>query len=146
MNIIKWTLYFPGFVLCHVLVACCLMMVRCTVDCRIYDLWLLWMYKQTIAWKWTGPLKHCNINIVTSILTQNKLKCTSCLCSHLMLQKWEIGKKVGKLLWFAKFTKVFYCTVCNSAHFLWNQWRNFNKVLGVLPTSRCTYIVHFAYW
>jgi len=31
MNIIKQTTYFPGFFLCHVLVACCLMMARCTV-------------------------------------------------------------------------------------------------------------------
>jgi len=35
MNIIKRTPYFPGFVLCHVLVACCLVMVRCTVESMI---------------------------------------------------------------------------------------------------------------
>jgi len=79
------------------------------VHCRIYDLWLLWIYKQTIAWKWTGPLKHCNIDIVTSILMQNKLKCTSRWCTCLILQKlmgsWQ--KILGELLWFTKFAKVF---------------------------------------
>jgi len=36
MNIIKQTLYFPGFVLCHMLVVCYLMMARCTVESMIH--------------------------------------------------------------------------------------------------------------
>jgi len=36
-NIIKRTLYFPGFVSCHMLVACCLMMARCTIESMICD-------------------------------------------------------------------------------------------------------------
>jgi len=34
-DIIKQTPYFPGFVLCHVLVMCYLMMARCTVESMI---------------------------------------------------------------------------------------------------------------
>jgi len=100
----KRTPYFPGFVLCHVLIVCCLMMTRCTVEsmiCGYYE----YTYKQTIIWKWTGPLKHCNIDIVTSILMQNKLKHTSHWCACLTLQKINgklAPKKFGELFWFAK--------------------------------------------
>jgi len=43
-------------------------------------------------------LKYCNVNILTSILTQNKLKRTSCCCARLMLQKWGIGEKSWRIV------------------------------------------------
>jgi len=92
MNIIKRTPCFSGFVLCHLLVACCSMMVTGEAHCRVYDLWLSWIYEQTIACR-LDLLKYCNIDILTLILMQNKLKCISYCCTHLILQKWGIGKK-----------------------------------------------------
>jgi len=99
MNIIKRTLYFLGFVLCHLLVACCLMMARGCVyiiyDCGVYDPWL--SSKLSLESE-LDLLKYCNIDILTLILMQNKLKCTSCCCMCLMLRKqknWQ--KNFGEL-------------------------------------------------
>jgi len=42
-------------------------------------------------------LKYCIIDILTSILMQNRLKLTSCCCTRLMLQKQENWQKTGEL-------------------------------------------------
>ena len=90
------TLYFPRFVLCHVLVVCCLLMARCTIESMIHG------YHQYISkllfQSKLDLLKYCNINILTSILTQNKLKCTSCCCARLMLQKQENWQKSWQIV------------------------------------------------
>ena len=96
INTIKLTLYFPGFVLCHVLVACCLMMVRCTVEfmnrgCHKY------ISKLSLESE-LDLIKYCNIDILisiiyTSILMQNKLKYTLYCYVCLMLQKQENWQK-----------------------------------------------------
>ena len=85
------------------------------MHCRVYDPCLSQIYQQTMTWKWTGPLKkYCNIDILTLILMHNKLKWTSHYCTHLMLQKKEIGKKTW---WISSdspnffTTRVFNCTV-----------------------------------
>jgi len=69
----------------HVLVVCCSMMARCTVKSMIHGYHKY--NKQTITWKWTGPLKYCNIDILTLIQTRNKLKPSSHCCTRLILQK-----------------------------------------------------------
>jgi len=76
------------------------------VHCRVYDSWLSRIYKLESE---LDLLEYCDISILTStILSQNKLKHTLCCCMHLMLQKMgNWWKKVGKLLWFAQFAKVF---------------------------------------
>jgi len=115
MNIIKRTPYFPGLILCHVLLACCLMMARCTVESMIRN------YHQYISKllfeSELDLLKCCNIDIFTSILTQNKLKHTSHCCVHLMLQNRNIGEKSWRIVVIRQIhqsffpSKVFYCTV-----------------------------------
>jgi len=115
MNVIKWTPCFSGFVLCYMLVACCSMMVRLTVEsmiCSHHEYISKLSLKSEL-----DLLKYCNIDILTSILIQNKLKHTSCCCMHLMLRKMGNGWK--KLVNccdspnLPKFfpSKVFYCTV-----------------------------------
>jgi len=63
------------------------MMVRCTVETMIHG------YHECISKlsleSEQDYLKYCNIDILTSILTQNKLKHNSHCCVHLMLQKQE---------------------------------------------------------
>jgi len=90
-TVIKRTPYFSGFALCHMLVACHLMMARCTVESMIHG-HHEYISKLSLENE-LDLLKYCNIDILISILTQNKLKCTSHCCAHLMLQKWEIGEK-----------------------------------------------------
>jgi len=91
MNIIKWTPYFPGFILCHVLLACCLMMARCTVESMIRG---YHQYISKLSFESELDLLNvANIDILTSILTQNKLKRTSRCCVRLMLQNRNIGEK-----------------------------------------------------
>jgi len=55
----------------------------CRVGRSVYDLWLSQMYKQNIGKILLESelylLEYCNIDILTFILMQNKLKCTSCL-------------------------------------------------------------------
>jgi len=66
--------------------------------CRVYDLypWLSWIYKQTITWKWIGPLKNCDIDILTLILMQNKLKHTSHIAAHASCYKnGKLRKKLA---------------------------------------------------
>jgi len=110
MSIIKQTLYFPGFVLCHMPVVYCLMMARCTVESMICG-YHEYISKLLIESE-LDLLKYCNINILTSILMQNKLKCTSCCCVHLMLQKQENWQKrtLVNWKWFAKVFTVRYFT------------------------------------
>jgi len=102
-DIIKWILYFSGFVLYHMLVA-----YYGDVNCRVYDPCLLWIYKQTMLESELDLLKYCNIDMLTSILTQNKTKHTSCCCVRLMSQKWEIGKKLANCCDSQKFFPVWY--------------------------------------
>jgi len=79
--------------LCHVLVACCLMMARCTVESAMIRGYHQYISKLSFESE-LDLLKYCtNINILTSILTQNKLKCISRFCMRLMLQNRKIGKK-----------------------------------------------------
>jgi len=106
MNIIKRTPYFSGFVLCHMLVVCCSMMARHTVESMIHD-YHEYISKLSLESE-LDLLKYCNIDILTSILTQNKLKHTSHHWVPHVTKNRKLAKKVGKLLWFAK---VFYCTV-----------------------------------
>ena len=68
------------------------------VHCRVYDLWLSWTYWQTIIWKWTGPLKYCNINILTLIQARNKLKLRSHCYVHLILQKQDNWQKNWRIV------------------------------------------------
>jgi len=108
MNIIKRTPCFSGFVLCHLLVACHSMMATGKTHCRVYDPWLSQIYKQTIVWKWTGPLKilqywYPNLNPYTKEI---KAHFTLLRAPHIT-KIAELAKKVGEFLWFAKFTKVF---------------------------------------
>jgi len=91
MNIIELTPYFQGFFLCYMLVAGCLMMARCTVGSMIHG-YHEYMLKLSLESE-LDLLKYCNIDILTLILTQNKLKCTSHWCAHLMLQKQENWQK-----------------------------------------------------
>jgi len=81
-NIIKQTLYFS---VCHVLVACHSMMARHTVESMIcgYHEYISKLLLESEL----DILKYSSIDILTSILTQNKLKHTSRCCVHLMLQK-----------------------------------------------------------
>jgi len=72
------------------------------VHCRVYNPWLSRIYKQTIVWKWTGSLKILQYQYhLDPYAKQIKTQITSCYKSR------KIGKKVGELLWFAKFAKVF---------------------------------------
>ena len=97
MNIIKWTPYFPGFVLCHVLVACCLMMVGCNVESMIRGYHKYNYISKLSLESELDLLKYCNIDILTLILMQNKLKCTSRCYAHLVLQKQENWQKTDSL-------------------------------------------------
>jgi len=79
-----------------------LMMVRCTVESMI------WIYKQTITWKWTGPLKILQYQYPYLNPYTKQIK------AYFMLQRaphitknGKLVKKVGELLWYAKFAKVF---------------------------------------
>jgi len=113
------------FSLCHVLVMCCLMMARCTVESMIHG---YHQYISKLSFE-NEPdfLKCCNIDILISILRQNKLKRTSRCCACLMLQNRNIGKKVGELLWFAKYAKVF-----SLPKFFTVRYDSMNIVLNVL--------------
>jgi len=91
MNIIKQTPYCSGFVLCHMLVACCSMMVRHTVESMNYHKYISKLSLESEL----DLLKYCSIDILTSIFTQNKLNHTSCCCMRLMLQKWKWAKKLA---------------------------------------------------
>jgi len=80
------------------------------VHCRVYDLWLLWIYISKLSLESElNFLKYCNIDILTSILMQNKLKCTSRCCVHLMLQKQENWQKTDSPKLFS--LRSFYCMV-----------------------------------
>jgi len=115
MNIIKQTPYFPGFVLCHVLVACCLMMVRCTVEsmiCGYHKYISIQLFESEL-----DLLKYCNIDIRTLILMQNKLKHTSRCYVYLVLQNRKISEKSWRIVVIHQIcqsffpSKVFYCTI-----------------------------------
>jgi len=75
--------------LCHVLVVCCSMMARCTVEPMICD------YHEYISKLLLESeldlLKYCNIKILTLILMQNKLKRSS----HCCMPKLPISKKLA---------------------------------------------------
>jgi len=104
----KWTPYFTGFVLCHMLVACCLMMVRCTVESTIRD-YHKYISKISLESE-LDLLKYCNIDMLTLIIMQNKFKRSwmqlTLLCAP-HVTKRKIGEKVSELLRFAKFIQVF---------------------------------------
>jgi len=111
----KRTLYFPGFILCHMLVACCLMIVRCTVESMICG---CHQYVSKILFESELDLLKCyNIDILTLILTQNKSKRTSRCCACLMLQNRKIGKKSWQIVVIHQIhqsffpSKVFCCMV-----------------------------------
>jgi len=93
INIIKQTPYFSGFVLCHMLVACHSMMARRIVECMIRG-YHKYIRKLSLESE-LNLLKYCNIDILTSILTQSKLKLTSHCCKRLMLHT-KNGKLVKK--------------------------------------------------
>jgi len=59
-------------------------------DCSLYDHECI---SKLLLESELDLLKHCNIDILTSILTQNKLKCTSHCCACLKLQKQENWEK-----------------------------------------------------
>jgi len=88
MCIIKQILYFPGFILCHVPEACCLMIARCTVESTMIRGYHQYISKLLFESE-LDLLKCCNIDI----LMQNKLKHISRCCTHLMLHNRKIGKK-----------------------------------------------------
>jgi len=141
MNIIKWTLYFPGFVLCHVLVACCLMMARWAVESMMHG------YHQYISkiitWKWTKALKILQYWYPYLNPYAKLLKHISCCCSMcLKLQKGIWQKKLANCCDLQNSPKFFplqsfYCTaftisvcihiltliscltICFSFEFLW---------------------------
>jgi len=135
MNIIKWTPYFPGFILCYMLVACYLMMVRCTVESMICG-YLSFESELDL-------LKYCNIDILTSILMQNKLKHTSHFYAFFMLQKQKISKKSWRIVvihqicrsfFLSKVFTVWYvsyvCTVPNSGK-VWQGQSLVNFILSI---------------
>jgi len=75
------------------------------VHCRVYDLWLSLIYMQTIVWKWTGPLKI--LQYWYPYAKQIKVR-TPHVAAHTSCYKTgKLAKKIGELLWFAKFAKVF---------------------------------------
>jgi len=74
------------------------------VNCSPYSSWI---YKQTITWKWTGSLKILQYQYPYLDPYTKQLKRSLRFCMRPILQNRKIGKKVGKLLWFAKFAKVF---------------------------------------
>ena len=79
------------------LVAYCLMMARHTIEPMIHG-YHEYITKQSLESE-LEFVKYCTIDILTLILTQNKLKRTSHGCTCFMLQKmgnWQ--KKVGRLL------------------------------------------------
>jgi len=76
-------------------VVCCLMMAGCTVESMIHG-YHKYIGKLSLESE-LDLLKYCNINILTSILTQNQLKHTSHCFTCLMLQNRKIGKNFGEL-------------------------------------------------
>jgi len=74
------------------------------VNCSLY---LSQIYKQTITWKWTGSLKILQYQYpyLDPYMKQLNRSLRFCMCP--ILQTGKLVKKVGELLWFAKFTKVF---------------------------------------
>jgi len=91
MNIIIQTPYFPGFVLCHMVIACCLIIAWCTVEFMIHG-YHKYISKLLLE-SGLELLKYYNIDILTLIFTRNKLKHSSCCCVRLMLQKQENWQK-----------------------------------------------------
>jgi len=85
------------FRICLVLHASSVLFDDGEVHCRVYDLWLSQICKQTFGKlsleSELDLLKYSNIDILTLILMQNKLKHTSHCCTHLMLQKQENWQK-----------------------------------------------------
>jgi len=84
---LKLTPYFPGFILCHVLIVCYLMITVESMICGYHE----YISKLSLESE-LDLLKYCNIDILTLILTQNKLKHTSLCCAHLILQNRKIGE------------------------------------------------------
>jgi len=121
MNIIKRTTYFPGFILCHVLLACCLMMARCTVESMIHG---YYQYISKLSFESELDLLKCckyRYPYLDPYAKQIKANFTLLRAPHVTKQQyWR--KKVGELLWFAKFAKIFYCTVYSNC--IWNCSRN----------------------
>jgi len=107
---------FSGIVLCHVLVVCCLMITRCTVESMIcgYHEYISKLLLESEL----NLLKYCNIDILTSILMQdkNKVHFTLLVVPHVTKNE-KLAKKSWQIVviyqicqsFFA--SKVFYCTV-----------------------------------
>jgi len=72
------------------LVVCCLMMARHTVEFMIHGYHKCYRFKSELE-----LLKYCNIVILTLILTQNKLKCTSCCCTPHVTKNGKLAKKLA---------------------------------------------------
>ena len=120
MNIIKQTPYFPGFVLCHVPVVCCLMMAKGT--CIYYCLWLngyhKYIHKQTmiifltITWKWTGPLiiPQYRYTYLDHFAKQIKAHLMLLHVPHVIKKQKKLGQ-IGSDLSNFFTAKVFYCIV-----------------------------------
>jgi len=121
--------------LCHVLVVCCLMMVSRTAESMIrgYHEYITKLSLESEL----DLLKYCNMDILTSILTENKLKCTSHCCACLMLQKM---KEVANCCDSSNLPKFFYCTVLYMLS--WEFSRNSNNSPNIMffcSTSYCSY-------
>ena len=80
------------------------------VNCSLY---LSRIYKQTIAWKWTGSLKILQYQYPYLDPYVKQLKRSLRSCAHLILQNRKIGEKSWRIVIRQSFfpSKVFYCMV-----------------------------------
>jgi len=83
------------------------------VHCRIYDLWLSSKLSANYCLKVSWTLKYCNINILTSIHMQNKLKYTLHLLHmpHVTKAGKLTKKSFGKLVVTCQIYQTFYAKV-----------------------------------